>query len=89
MISQRLIVGITGSSGAILGIRLLEALRSTPIETHLIVSPTARLTIEQETSWKVNSVLELASKHYDPLDLAAPHRLVGATPSMASTWERR
>ncbi len=72
MIKQRLVVGISGSSGAILGIRLLQALRSSPIETHLIVTPSARLTIEQETGWSVEDVLALASAHYNPQDLTAP-----------------
>lgn len=69
---QRLIIGISGSSGAILGIRLLEALRSHPIETNLIVTASARLTIEQETNWSVENVLALADHHYNPRDLAAP-----------------
>jgi len=69
---KRLIIGISGSSGAILGIRLLEVLRSIPIETHLIVSSSARLTIEQETQWKVEDVLALADFHYNPRDIAAP-----------------
>lgn len=69
---KRLVVGISGSSGAILGIRLLEALQSTPVETHLIITSAARLTIERETSWGVDSVLRLAGARYDPLDLAAP-----------------
>ncbi len=72
MIKQRLIVGISGSSGAVLGIRLLEALRASAVETHLIITPTARLTIEQETNWSVENVLSLASAHYDPEDMAAP-----------------
>lgn len=69
---QRLVIGISGSSGAILGIRLLEALRQHPIETHLIVTTSARLTIEQETDWSVDDVLALADYHYSPRDLAAP-----------------
>jgi flavin prenyltransferase len=71
MKKQRLVVGISGSSGAILGIRLLEALRQTPIETHLIVTTAARLTIEQETGWKTADVLALASAHYSHRDMAA------------------
>jgi 4-hydroxy-3-polyprenylbenzoate decarboxylase len=71
MNKQRLVIGISGSSGAILGIRLLEALRPTAIETHLIISPSARLTIEQETGWKVADVLALADHHYQPRDIAA------------------
>jgi 4-hydroxy-3-polyprenylbenzoate decarboxylase len=67
----RLVVGITGASGVILGIRLLEVLRSTAIETHLIVSPAARVTIAQETDWKVSDVQALADVTYNPNDIAA------------------
>jgi flavin prenyltransferase len=69
---QRLVVGISGGSGAILGIRLLQALRGTPIETHLVMTPAARLTIEQETDWKPSDVLALADRHYSHRDIAAP-----------------
>jgi len=72
MKTQRLVVAISGSSGAILGIRLLQALQSTPIETHLIVTPSASLTIEEETGWKTAEVTALASVHYNSRDLAAP-----------------
>ncbi len=72
MKKQRLVVGISGSSGAILGIRLLEALRATPIESHLIITPSARLTIEQETDWRISAVQGLADAYYNPHDLAAP-----------------
>jgi flavin prenyltransferase len=71
MKKQRLVVGISGSSGAVLGIRLLEVLRQSPVETHLIVTAAARLTIEQETDWKVADVLALADAHYNPRDMAA------------------
>ncbi len=67
----RLVVGITGASGVILGIRLLEALHPTSIETHLIVSPAARVTIAQETDWKVSDILALASVAYKPSDIGA------------------
>lgn len=68
---HRLIVGITGSSGVILGIRLLQTLQDSPVETHLVVSPAARLTIEQETRWKVDDVLALADVTYNYRDLGA------------------
>jgi 4-hydroxy-3-polyprenylbenzoate decarboxylase len=71
MKTKRLVVGISGSSGAILGIRLLELLRPTEIETHLVVTPSARLTIPQETDWKVNDVLALADQVYSPQDIGA------------------
>ncbi len=71
MNTERLVVGISGSSGVILGIRLLQALQGGPIETHLVVTPAARVTIEQETSWKVDDVLALATTHYAPRDIGA------------------
>lgn len=61
--SNRLIVGISGASGAILGIRLLEALRQDDsIETHLILSDAAKITIAQETGWKISDVEALADE---------------------------
>lgn len=69
--ARRLVVGITGASGVILGIRLLEVLRPMDIETHLVLSPAARITIAQETSWKVSDVLELASVNYNYQDIGA------------------
>jgi 4-hydroxy-3-polyprenylbenzoate decarboxylase len=71
MKDRRLIVGISGGSGVILGIRLLQALKESQVETHLVVSPAARLTIEQETRWKVDDVLALADFNYNHRDLAA------------------
>jgi 4-hydroxy-3-polyprenylbenzoate decarboxylase len=70
-IPKRIIVGITGASGAILGIRLLEVLQHMAIETHLIISPAARATITQETDWKVSDVLSLAGSSYNFQDIGA------------------
>jgi 4-hydroxy-3-polyprenylbenzoate decarboxylase len=67
----RLVVGITGASGVILGIRLLEMLKPMPIETHLVISPAARVTITQETDWKVSDVLALADRTYNFNDIGA------------------
>lgn len=67
----RLIVGITGASGVILGIRLLEIVRPMPIETHLVLSSAARITIAQETDWKVSNVLSLADVTYNQVDIGA------------------
>ncbi len=72
MKQQRLVVGISGSSGAILGIRLLEALRQSPIETHLLITSSAHLTIAQETGWKPADVLALADAHYQLEEVGAP-----------------
>jgi 4-hydroxy-3-polyprenylbenzoate decarboxylase len=68
---RRLVVGITGASGVILGIRLLEVLQPLAIETHLVLSPAAKVTIAQETRWKVSDVLALADVHYNHADIAA------------------
>lgn len=68
---SRLVVGLTGASGAILGIRLLEVLKPTPIETHLVISDSAPLTILQETGWQVEDVLSLADFSYDFHDVGA------------------
>ena len=68
---ERLVVGITGASGAILGIRLLQALQPLGIESHLVLSPAARATIAQETDWKVSDVFALASVNYEYQDIGA------------------
>jgi 4-hydroxy-3-polyprenylbenzoate decarboxylase len=68
---RRLVVGISGASGVILGIRLLEVLRSTDVETHLVLSPAARATIVQETEWKVDEVSALADITYKFADIGA------------------
>ena len=68
---QRVIVAITGASGAILGIRSLELLKEAGIETHLVISHAARQTITSETDWKVADVQTLASVCYEPQDIGA------------------
>jgi 4-hydroxy-3-polyprenylbenzoate decarboxylase len=62
---ERLIVGISGASGAILGIRLLEVLSKYDLETHLIVSDAAKRTIQMETDWRVEDVEALANQVHD------------------------
>lgn len=59
--SMRLIVGITGASGAIFGVRALEALRSLGVETHLILSRWARATLAHETDYDLGRVEKLAT----------------------------
>jgi flavin prenyltransferase len=67
----RLIVAITGATGAVYGIRLLEMLRDTPIETHLVISPWGRRTLLHETSYTVDEVQRLAGVTYLPNDQGA------------------
>lgn len=69
---KRLVVGISGASMPQLGIRLLQALQSTDIETHLIISRGARRTIALEAlDWSVQAVHELADVVHSPEDMAA------------------
>jgi 4-hydroxy-3-polyprenylbenzoate decarboxylase len=68
----RLIVGMTGATGAPLGVRLLEVLRDHDgVETHLVMSRWARTTIELETAYTVREVAKLADVVYAPGDQAA------------------
>jgi flavin prenyltransferase len=69
--TRRLVVGISGASGVILGIRLLETLRSTDVETHLVLSPAARTTIAEETQWNISEVQDLANVSYRFSDIGA------------------
>jgi len=69
---MRLIVGISGSTGAIYGIRLLQVLRSLPdVETHLILSAPAKRTIIEETDYTIKAVEALATRAYDNRDIGA------------------
>jgi len=68
---KRLVVGISGASGAILGIRFLSASRELGVETHLVVSPAAEKTIDQETGWQLSQVQALASAVYQYKDIGA------------------
>jgi len=68
---QRLIVGISGASGVIYGIRMLQLLRDTPVETHLVISKSAEITVAYETDWKAADVKALADMVYPAADIGA------------------
>ena len=69
---RRLVVGISGASGIIYGVRLLSALRDLEVKTHLVISTQAVVTLHQETNLSVENVVALASYAYSPDNLAAP-----------------
>ncbi len=68
---MRLVVGISGSSSPIYGIRTLGALKAASVETHLVISAGAHRTIELETQWTVDQVRALATVVYDARDMSA------------------
>jgi 4-hydroxy-3-polyprenylbenzoate decarboxylase len=71
MADPRLIVGISGASGVIYGVRLLQALEPLPVETHLVMTRTAEVALAHETDFKVEDVRRLADVAFRIDDLAA------------------
>ena len=68
---QRLIVGISGASGIIFGIRMLEVLKKLNIETHLIVSKAAEMTLAYETDFKLKDLRDMAHEFHPMSDIGA------------------
>jgi 4-hydroxy-3-polyprenylbenzoate decarboxylase len=68
---KRIIIAITGASGALMGVRALEMLSESGVETHLVVSNAACLTITRETGRRIEDITAMASCRYDPDDLGA------------------
>lgn len=68
---RRLVVGISGASGVMYGVRMLEALRDVGIETHLVMSRSAEITLAHETSRKVAEVRALATCWHQQSDIGA------------------
>jgi 4-hydroxy-3-polyprenylbenzoate decarboxylase len=66
---KKIIIGITGSTGTILGVRLLEVLGKTNIETHLIISKWGHQTLEHETNYSYDQVTAMADVCYGPGDM--------------------
>ncbi len=69
---MRLIVGISGATGTIYGVRLLEVLKKKRIETHLILSSTAREILLEETSYSLRKIEDLSTHVHSNEDLSAP-----------------
>jgi 4-hydroxy-3-polyprenylbenzoate decarboxylase len=68
----RIVVGISGASGAIYGIRFLELLRAIPgVESHLVISEAAKRTFAEETDWGLREVEALATQRYHDRDIGA------------------
>lgn len=71
MSTQRIVVAITGASGAIYGVKLLEALKCCPVETHVVVSSWGMKTIEFETGYTLEQIKKLSHCFYEYKDLGA------------------
>jgi 4-hydroxy-3-polyprenylbenzoate decarboxylase len=69
---QRIVVGISGASGVVYGVRLLQILRGLPVETHLVMSKSAEVTLAYETEMKVAELRALADHCHAIGDMAAP-----------------
>lgn len=67
----RLIVGISGASGAVYGVRLLQALRKARVESHLVITRAGQMTLTQETSLKLADIAALADHVYGEQDIGA------------------
>ncbi|HEY4350359.1 MAG TPA: UbiX family flavin prenyltransferase [Paraburkholderia sp.] len=68
---RRIVVGISGASGAAYGVRLLQLLREFDVETHLVVSRSAQVTLSQEMGLQLADVKALADVHYPNADIGA------------------
>lgn len=70
--NKRIIVGITGASGVVFGIRMLEVLRALKVETHLVITKAGEMTIGYETDRKLAEVRGLADQVYAIANVGAP-----------------
>jgi 4-hydroxy-3-polyprenylbenzoate decarboxylase len=68
---MKLVVGMSGASGAIYGLRILEVLNGLGIETHLVMSDSAKRTILYETDRTIDDVKRLATQTHEPADIGA------------------
>ncbi|MBT4921474.1 MAG: UbiX family flavin prenyltransferase [Rickettsiales bacterium] len=71
-LEKNIIIGISGASGSIYGIRLLEKLKAVPnVKTHLVITKSANITLDLETDYKIRDVIELSDFHYNANDIAS------------------
>lgn len=68
---MKLVVGISGASGAIYGIRILEVLKKAGVETHLVISDSAKRTVAYESEYSIEAIKDLASYVHDINDVGA------------------
>ena len=71
-LKKRLIIGISGASGAVYGVRMLQMLKDVPVETHLVMSRAAEMTLAYETDLKAKDVQALADNVHSFGDVGAP-----------------
>ena len=69
--TRRLTIGISGASGVVYGIRMLELLRETEVETHLVMSRSAEMTLAYETDLKIKDIRALARVNHPNTDIGA------------------
>ncbi|MBF0106649.1 MAG: UbiX family flavin prenyltransferase [Deltaproteobacteria bacterium] len=72
MSKKRIIVAVTGASGAVYGVKILEFLSKASFETHLILSDNSKITLNLETCYSVSDLSQLASFTYSGSDMTAP-----------------
>ena len=77
---RRLIVGLSGASGIVYGVRVLEALRGTGVETHLVMTKSAEVTLAYEMTAKVADIRALADVVHPVHDIGAAFRRARSAP---------
>ena len=88
MSPRRLIVGITGASGAIYGVQLLEALHARQVETHLVITEAGCTTLALETGRTPESLEPLVARRYAPYDFTAAIASAAKTTELITTSAR-
>ncbi len=68
---KKIVIGLSGASGAIYGIRMIETLNKIGVESHVVISPSAIKTIYHETDYTLEQVEKICSHIYDPKDIGA------------------